>query len=138
MEHLLHIIKPYNLNVGVFDIVPEGSETILSSFNFFLLYSALQKLCPPFYLPAHWFVLLLQIFCYWFLLEYFFRVFLISVIVLFVSACLFFNSSRTLLIHSCIFSSLFSRFWSSLLSLFWIIFQVVCLVPLHLFGLLCF
>ena len=30
-----------------------------------------QKLFPPFYLPAHWFVFLLQIFCYWFLLEYF-------------------------------------------------------------------
>ena len=36
-----------------------------------LLYSALQKLFPPFYLPAHGFILLLQIFCYWFLLEYF-------------------------------------------------------------------
>ena len=38
------------------------------------------------------------------------RVFLISVIVLFVSACLLFNSSRTLLIDSCIFSIFFSRF----------------------------
>ena len=43
----------------------------LSSVLFiFLLYSALQKLFPPFCLPAHWFILLLQIFCYWFLLEY--------------------------------------------------------------------
>ena len=42
---------PYNLNVGMLDIVPEVSETILSSF--FLLYSALQKLFPSFYLPAH-------------------------------------------------------------------------------------
>ena len=58
-------------------------------FSFFLLYYALQKLFPLLYLPAHWFVLLLQIFCYWFLMEYF----LISVIVLFVSACLSFNSS---------------------------------------------
>ena len=40
-------------------------------FSFFLLNSALQKLFSPFYLPAHWFILLLQIFCYWFLLEYF-------------------------------------------------------------------
>ena len=40
-------------------------------FSFFLLYSALQKLFPPFYRPAHWFILLLEIFCYWFLLEYF-------------------------------------------------------------------
>ena len=37
------------------------------------------------------------------------RLFLISVIVLFVSVCLFFNSS--LLIDSCILSILFSRFW---------------------------
>ena len=66
------------------------------------------------------------------------RVFLISVIVLFVSICLFFNSSRSLLIDSCVFSNLFQGFWSSLLSLFWILFQVVCLFPLHLFWLLCF
>ena len=66
------------------------------------------------------------------------RVFLVSVIVLFVSVCLFFNYSRSLLIDSCIFSILFSRFWSSLLSLFWILFQVIFLFPLHLFGLLCF
>ena len=39
------------------------------------------------------------------------RVFLISVIVLFVSVCLFFNSSRSLLIDSYIFSILFSRFF---------------------------
>ena len=38
------------------------------------------------------------------------RVFLISVIVLFIYVCLFFNSSRSLLIDSCIFSILFSRF----------------------------
>ena len=60
---------PYNLNVGAFDIMPEVSETILF-FSFFLLYSALQKSFPPFYLPAHW-LILLQIFCCWFLLEYF-------------------------------------------------------------------
>ena len=69
-----------------------------------LLYSAFQKLFPSFYLPAQWFILLLQIFCYWFLL------FLISVIVLFVSVSLFFNSSRSLLIDSCIFSSVFKVF----------------------------
>ena len=38
------------------------------------------------------------------------RVFLILVIVLFVSVCLSFNSSRSLLIDSCIFSILFSMF----------------------------
>ena len=38
------------------------------------------------------------------------RMFLISVIVLFVSVCLFLNFSRSLLIDSYIFSILFSRF----------------------------
>ena len=38
------------------------------------------------------------------------RVFLISVIVLFVSICLFFNSCRSLLTDFCIFSNLFSKF----------------------------
>jgi len=62
----------YNSNVGAFDIVPVVSETILFFFfPFFLLYYALQKLFPTCYLSAHWLVLLLQIFCYWFLLEYF-------------------------------------------------------------------
>ena len=65
------------------------------------------------------------------------RVFLISVIVLFVSVCLFFNSSRSLLIDSYIFSILLSRF----LLIFTIIilnsFSVVCLFLLHLFGPLC-
>ena len=39
------------------------------------------------------------------------RVFLISVIVLFVSASVFFNSSRSLIIDSCIFPILLSRFF---------------------------
>ena len=67
---------PYNLNVGVFDSVPEVSETLLSSFIsfffffFFLLYSALQKLFPLFYLLAYWFLLLfLLFFSHLFLLE---------------------------------------------------------------------
>ena len=38
---------PYNSNVGAFDIIPEVSETILSSFHSFLLYSVFQKLFPP-------------------------------------------------------------------------------------------
>ena len=65
------------------------------------------------------------------------RVFLISVIVLFGSESLLFNSYRSLLI-ACIFSILFSRFLIAFTSLFWILFQVVCLVPFHLFGFLCF
>ena len=40
-------------------------------FSFFLLNIALQKLLPPFYVPVHWFILLLLIACYWFLLEKF-------------------------------------------------------------------
>ena len=40
-----------------------------------------------------------------------FRVFLISVIVLFITVCLLFHSSRSLLNVSCIFSILFLRFW---------------------------
>ena len=47
---------PYDSNFGVFDMVPEVTETVLSS-SFFLLYSALQELFPPFYHPAHGFVL---------------------------------------------------------------------------------
>ena len=44
----------------------------LSSVLFILLlYSVQNKLFLPFYLPAHCFILLVQIFCYWFLLEYF-------------------------------------------------------------------
>ena len=39
------------------------------------------------------------------------RVFLISVIVLFVSVCLFFNSYRSLLIDSCFFSIFFKVFY---------------------------
>ena len=41
----------YDSNVGVFDMVPEVTETVLSS-SFFLL-DSLQKLFPPFYLPVH-------------------------------------------------------------------------------------
>ena len=67
-----------------------------------------------------------------------FRVFLISVIVLFVSVYLFFNSYRSLLIDSCIFFVLFSRFL--------IIFTIVIVnsfsgslpISSSLFGLLCF
>ena len=66
------------------------------------------------------------------------REFLISVTVLFTSVCLFFNFSRSLLINFAFSSFYFQGFRSSLLLLFWILFQVVCLFPLHLFVLLCF
>ena len=50
----------FKLNVCVFDIVTEGLWDYPQFFSVFLLYSALQKLFPPFYLLTHWFVLLLQ------------------------------------------------------------------------------
>ena len=63
---------PYNLNVGAFNwYCARGLWDYPQFFSIISLYSALQKLFPPFYLPAHWFNLLLQIFFYWFLLEYF-------------------------------------------------------------------
>ena len=49
-------------------IFSQRSLRLSSVFSFFLLYSALQKLFSPFYLPTHWLLLLLQIFCYWLLL----------------------------------------------------------------------
>ena len=78
-----------------------------------------------------------------------FNVFLISVIVLFIADCLFFHSSISLLNSSCNFSIhassllicasiLFSTLGSSLLSLLWILFQLSCLFPFHLFGLVDF
>ena len=62
---------PCNSNVGTFDIVPEVSETSLSSFHSFHFILLFRSYFHHSYLPAHWFVLLLQIFCCWFFLEYF-------------------------------------------------------------------
>ena len=101
---LSHQGSPNNLNVGGFDMVPEVSESILSSFHSF------------------YFILLFRTYFHHFVLHSLIRsasdilllipsrVFLISVIVLFFSVCLFFYSSRSLLINSCIVSILFSRF----------------------------
>ena len=65
------------------------------------------------------------------------RVFLISVIVLslYVYSLILLGLCQLILAFS---PFCFQGFRSSLLSLFWILFQVVCLYPLHLFGLLCF
>ena len=60
---LFFLCDPYNANVGVFDIVSEVSDTILSSFHSFYFFSGLQKLFPIFYLPEQLCVFLLQIFC---------------------------------------------------------------------------
>ena len=123
---------PYNSNVVAFDIVPEVSETILSSFHSFYFILLFRS-----YFHHFIFQLTDPFFCFRYSAIDSFRVINLSNCVVYL--CMFIlNSSRSLLIDSCIFSILFSRFWSSLLSLFWILFQVVCLFPLHLFWLLCF
>ena len=48
---------------------PRGLWDYPQFFPFFLLYSALHKLFPPFIFQLTDFFLLLQIFCFWFLLE---------------------------------------------------------------------
>ena len=58
---------PYNSNVGSFDMAPEVSETVLSFFHSFYFILLFRSYFHHFI----WFILLLQIFCYWFLLEYF-------------------------------------------------------------------
>ena len=79
----------YDPDIVMLNNISEVSETVL--FKFFFLYSALIQSFPPFYLPGNLSILLLQ---------------LISVIVLFIAESLFFNSSRSLLNISCIFSIL--------------------------------
>ena len=91
LVHLIRSQKSLKLSSVLFILFTlfcysEVISTILSSSS--LIYS-----CASYILP---------------LIPY--KVFLISVIVLFVSVCLFFNYSRSLLIDSCIFSILFSRF----------------------------
>jgi len=75
----------YNLNVGAFNITLEVSETMLNAFHLFsfiLLFSS--------YFHHAIFQLPYPLFCLSFLLLIPSRVFLISLIVLFVSVCLFF------------------------------------------------
>ena len=43
----------YDSNIGAFNIVPEVSEVILISFNYFFLFSSLIDLFIPFYLLPH-------------------------------------------------------------------------------------
>ena len=123
---------PYNSNVGVFYIIPEVSETVLSSFHSFYFILLFRS-----YFHQFIFQLTDSFFCFSYSVLIPSRVFLISIIVLFVSVYLFFNSSRSLLTDSYIFSILFSR------SL--VIFTIIILnsfsgslFPLPLFGLLCF
>ena len=57
---------------------------------------------------------------------------------LFIIVCLPFSSSRSLLNISCVFSILFPRFWIIFTIITLNFFQVYCLFPPHLFGLLGF
>ena len=98
-------LDPYNSKVGVFDIVLEISETVLSSFHsvyFILLFRS--------YFQHFIFQLTNSFFCFRYVaIDSFQSVFNFSNCV--VCLCkFFFNSSRSLLIDSCIFFILFSRF----------------------------
>ena len=87
---------PYNVNIGVFNVVPEVSYAVFTSFPSF--FHVLRQWFPPFCLPSHLSVLLPQLFCCWFFQ-------------CIVHLCLFFSSSRSLVNISCIFSILFPRSW---------------------------
>ena len=128
---LFFIWDPYNLNVHL--ILSQRSLRLSSVlFNLFTLFctseviSTILSSSSLIHSSASYILLLIPS-----------RVFLISVIVLFVSVYLFFNSSRSLLIDSYIFSILLSRF----LIVFTIIilnsFLGICLFPLHYLD-LCF
>ena len=116
----------HDLNVGVFDIVPEVSEVVLISFkSFFLSASFISTILSStsFILSSTSVILLVvpsRVFfiCYC-IIHYFF-------ISLFYSFILIFF--RSLLNISCIFSILVSRLFNSILfSRFWIIFTIIIL-----------
>ena len=126
--------NPYNSNIGAFDIVSEVSETIPSSFHSFYFILLFRS-----YFYHLIFQLTDSFFCFIYSVILPSRVFLISVIMLFVSVCLFFNQlTQICSLILTIFPFCFQGFWSSLLSLFWFLFQVTCLFPLHLLVLLYF
>ena len=123
------------VSIAIFSI-GEVSQTILSSFHslyFILLFRGY------FY---HFNFQLTDLFCFRYS-EYSdilipSRIFLMSIVVLFVSVCLSFNYSRSLLTDSCIFSILFSRFLINFTIIILNSFSGSLPVFLHLFGLLCF
>ena len=84
----LLLLGPLQFNCWCIWYCPRGLWDYPQFFSLFLLYSALQKLLPPFYLPA-------QSSASDILLLIPSRVFLVSVIVLFISVGLFFNFSRS-------------------------------------------
>ena len=96
------------MNVGVFNVVPEVSETVLISFHslfFILLFGS--------YFHHSTYQLTYLFFCLSYSIPS--SLVFISVTVLFITDCLFFSSSRSLLNTSCIFSIcasiLFPRSW---------------------------
>ena len=95
------------MNVGAYDIVPETVPLRLSSVIFihFILFCSSEVISTILSSSS-----LIRSSASGILLLIPSRVFSISIIVLFVSICLFFNSSRALLVYSCIFFILFSRF----------------------------
>ena len=72
------------------------------------------------------------------LLLNYFRVFLISVVMLFVSVSLFFNSSRDFFINSCTFSVLFSNCWSFYYHFFFLNPSSEICIYSSVFGLPCY
>ena len=106
----LLLLGPHNSNVGAFSVVPEVSEIVFNSFSFFffvlLLTDISTVLSSSSLIHSSASVILLWIPS---------SVFFISVIVVFISVCLFFSSFRSLLNISYIFSIrasiLFPRFW---------------------------
>ena len=62
---------PYNSNVCAFDIVPEVSETLLSSFHCSYFIVLFRSYFHHFIFQLTDFFLQLHRFCYWFLTEYF-------------------------------------------------------------------
>ena len=114
----------------------------LSSF-LFILFSLFcyALLFPPFYLPAHLSILLLQFLTVSYLqnvfnLCYHVVYWWLYIIYLFQSLL---NIYCNFLIHASFYLAAppfyFWDFGSSLLSFFWILFQVDCIFPCHLFGL---
>ena len=133
---LFFILDPYDLNVDVFNVVPEVSEIVVISFYSFLLSSASQQLFLPLY-----FQLTYPFFC----LNYsttdsFLSMFHFRYCV--VHHCLFSSSSRFLLNISSIISIhdsiLLQDLGPSLLSLLSTLFQTGCLFPFCLSGIVGF
>ena len=126
---LFFLWDPCNLNVGVFNVVPDVSEIVLNCFySLFCSVAVISTILSSSSLihPSASVILLLIPS----------SVLFTSVIVLFITVCLFFSSSRPLLNISYFLNLClqFLIFGLSLLSLIWILFQVRCLFPLYFFN----